>query len=145
MICAACMNITKIDLYVANTRTRCSIICCILLITPLQTHDSKHTSSWVTWMSALWKILPLPLNQLQTFCFRPSGLLRMQLPVVPCCSKLEPTGGKWLLLAHNISGSLRPHRGGITESKKEIRSSLPPEPFSAEGEHVFYTHTTGIH
>lgn len=43
---------------------------------------------------------------LQTFCFLPAALLRIQLPVVPCYSKLELTGGKWLLLAHNISGSL---------------------------------------
>lgn len=68
--------------------------------------------------------------------------------MVPCCSKLELTGGKWLLLTHDISESLGTasrRLRGIAASKKEKKRSLPPEPFSAEGEHVFYTHTTGIH
>lgn len=50
------------------------------------------------------------------------------------------------MLAHTISANLQKDPEEIAASKGKIRRSpLKPEPFSAEGEHVFYTHATGIH
>lgn len=96
-------------------------------------------------MSALCNILPLlniPLRLVS------ADILTIQLPVVPCCSKFALTGGTWLLLTHTPSLEVSNGiwvTGRNSCNEKEIGSSLNPGLYSAEGEHVFYTDTTGIH
>lgn len=69
------------------------------------------------------------------------------MPVVPDYSKLELTGGKWPLLACNISANLRQD---LVHWREKLQARRLGTRFllifiSAEGEHVFYTHATGIH
>lgn len=63
-----------------------------------------------------------------SFCFLPAGLLRIHLPLVPHCSKLELTGGKWLLPTHNVSGSLTQDLGDKQEGDQELSHSRTLSP-----------------
>lgn len=106
-------------------------------------YEQQHTWRASTTRDSKWSHVivytvqypPSPDAFLLTFSFLQNSV----------AENLELIGGKWLAVSHTDLWQESAALGEGAAEQKEIRSVFPPQRSSAEGENVFYSHTTGSH